>query len=66
MELIKGCYVMEKNYKEKKSDLIGFLPKRRKNPGREKGKKTLLKLAHKTFSGIVKDVHAIWLIDVFK
>ncbi len=65
MEL-KGCNVMEKNYKGRKSDLIGFLPERRVDPKREKGRKTLLKLAHKTFGGIVKDVHSLWLIDVFK
>jgi hypothetical protein len=57
---------MEKSYKEKKSNLLGFLPERRKDPTREKGRKSLLKLAHKTFDGIVKDIHSIWLVDVFK
>lgn len=63
---IKGCYVMKRDYKEKKSVLLGFLPERRKDPTREKGRKSLLKLAHKTFDGIVEDIHSIWLIDDFK
>ncbi len=65
MEL-KGYNVMEKNYKEGKSNLIGFLPERRKNPERERGRKAILKLAHKMFSGTVKDIHSIYLTDVFK
>ena len=65
MKLI-GCQVIEKDYKEKKTNVIGFLPERRVDPKREKGKKTLLKLAHKIFKGTVKDVHSLWLIDVFE
>ena len=63
---IKGCYVMEKDYKEKNSNLLGFLPERRLDPKREKGGKSLLKLAHKIYGGIVRDIHSIFLIGVFK
>ena len=63
---ILGCQVMEKNYKKGTSTLIGFLSERRKNPQREKGRKSLLKLAHKIFSSSVNDVHSLWLIEVFK
>jgi len=63
---ILGCQVMEKNYKKGTSTLIGFLSERREDPKREKGRKPLLKLAHKIFNNSVKDIHSLWLIEVFK
>ena len=63
---ISGCQVMEKDYKKGTSTLIGFLPERRKNFKQEKGRKSLLKLAHKVFNNSVKDIHSLWLIEVFE
>lgn len=63
---LKGCQVMKRDYKGKEGNVIGFLPERRTDPRREQGSKSLLKLAHKIFKGTVKDIHSIWLIDVFE
>ena len=63
---LKGCYVMHKDYKGEESKILGFLPERRHDSTRQRGRKSLLKLAQKVFNGIVNDVHSLWLIDVFK